>query len=357
MFSLEKCVISEVNNTFYYNRYVHQHMLNLIDEFNNRYNGYSVPFPSGVCAIDSILNCLMLENEYNPIHLIYGNELYCDSPRCFKYTEKMYPNLLTLHKVDITNETQIKELFQKCANTSKDSRIIFYFETCSNPNGSIFNFELLKELKNIHSNLRVVVDNTWVSSVLFNPFKYEEVDVVLNSLTKYYGAGKSGILGMAISRTLEFKDILFVYAKNKGLHVSPIYCNSVLNEMKNMKKRLEKSSALTVNVIEKLVNNNIEVIHPALENHKSHNRAKTYFNGLYPSVFTFILHTKKEQALEKMKNAPIELSTSFGAPTSRFDSWPIGKKNKTICRFSVGYEDNLENILDTFSKLYDIKIE
>ena len=44
MFSLEKCVISEVNNTFYYNRYVHQHMLNLIDEFNNRYNGYSVPF-------------------------------------------------------------------------------------------------------------------------------------------------------------------------------------------------------------------------------------------------------------------------------------------------------------------------
>ena len=357
MFSLEKCVISEVNNTFYYNRYVHQPLLNLIEEFNKRYNGYSVPFPSGVCAIDSILNCLILENEHKHIHLIYGNELYCDSPRCFKYTEKMYPNLLTLHKVDITNETQIKELFKKCAHTSKDSRIIFYFETCSNPNGNIFNFELLKELKSIHSNLRVVVDNTWVSSVLFNPFVYEEVDVVLNSLTKYYGAGKSGILGIAISRTLEFKDILFVYAKNKGLHVSPIYCNSVLNEMKNMKSRLEKSSNLTINVIKKLVNNNIEVIHPALENHVSHKRAKSYFNGYYPSVFTFILNTKKEQALEKMKVAPIELSTSFGAATSRFDSWPIGKKNKSICRFSVGYEDNLENILDTFSKLYDKKIE
>ena len=350
MDSLKECVISHNGEKFNYNRYVHQSLFNLIDKFRERYGGFPVPFPSGVCAIDSTINCLMRENEWKPVHLIYGNELYCDSPRCFKDLEKYFPHLVTLHKIDVMKEDVVKTLFEECA---KDNRkVIFYFETCSNPNGHIFRFEFLRELKEICSNLNVIVDNTWVSSILFNPFQFEEVDVVINSLTKYYGAGKSGILGIAISRTKEFSDILFDYGRFKGLHVSPMYCESVIEQMETMEERIKKSSKMTVNVIKELVKNNVEVIHPCLEANASYERAKQYFGGLYPSVFTFIIPEKKEKALEMMKENKIELSTSFGSATSRFDSWPLSKKKKTICRFSVGYEESENYILQNFSDLF-----
>ena len=248
-------------------------------------------------------------------------------------------------------EDILKQLFQECA--ADDKRIIFYFETCSNPNGHIFRFEFLQELKEMCPNLRVVVDNTWVSSVLFNPFQFEEVDVVVNSLTKYYGAGKSGILGISIAKTKEFGDILFDYGRFKGLHVSPLYCQSVVEQMETMEERIRKSSGTTVNVIKELVKNGIEVIHPCLEDNTSYERAKRYFGGLYPSVFTFIIPEKKDKAMERMANNGIELSTSFGSATSRFDSWPLSKKKKTICRFSVGYDESENYILYNFACLFE----
>jgi cystathionine beta-lyase/cystathionine gamma-synthase len=353
MDNLKDCVIThnDDNSHFTYNRYVHPNLFTLIDKFKTRYGGNPVPFPSGVCAIDSTIACLMKENEWKPVNLIYGNELYCDSPRSFKEFEKEFPHLVTLHKVDIMKEDSLMQLFQECAK--EDKRVIFYFETCSNPNGNIFRFEFLRELKEICSNLRVVVDNTWVSSVLFNPFQFEEVDVVINSLTKYYGAGKSGILGISIAKTKEFSDILFNYARIKGLHVSPLYCKSVIEQMDTIEERINKSSKTTINVINQLVKKGIEVIHPSLDNNPSYERAKEYFEGLYPSVFTFIIPEKKDKAIERMKNNRIELSTSFGSATSRFDSWPLSKKKKTICRFSVGYEESANYILMNFELLFD----
>ena len=347
MNTLKDCVISQNDGKFNYNRFVHKEMFNLIDQFKSRYGGNPVPFPSGVCAIDSTINCLMKENGWKPVHLIYGNELYCDSPRCFKELEKDFPHLVTLHKVDVMKEDVLQQIFQECASTN--NRVIFYFETCSNPNGHIFRFEFLDELKQICPNLRVVVDNTWVSSVLFNPFQFPEVDVVINSLTKYYGAGQSGILGVAIAKTKEFSNILFDYGRFKGLHVSPLYCKSVILQMQTIEERIKKSSKTTVNVVNELVKNGVEVIHPSME---SNGRAKRYFGGLYPSVFTFIIPEKKDKAMKIMAESETELSTSFGAATSRFDSWPLSKKKKTICRFSVGYEEDENLILHTFSEIF-----
>ena len=111
MISLQDCIITKNNNgSISYNRYVHPSMLSLIEEFKNLYSNYPVIYPSGVCAIDSSIQCLMIENEWKPVYLIYGSELYCDSPRAFKYLEKMFPLLVKLHKVDITDEEQIKNL-------------------------------------------------------------------------------------------------------------------------------------------------------------------------------------------------------------------------------------------------------
>jgi len=58
-----------------------------------------------------------------------------------------------------------------------------------------------------------------------------------------------------------------------------------------------------------------------------------------------------------MAESETELSTSFGAATSRFDSWPLSKKKKTICRFSVGYEENENLILHTFSEIFNKEMQ
>ena len=352
MNDLKNCIITQNDEgNFTYNRYAHPYLFTLVDKFKTSYGGNPVPFPSGICAIDSTITCLMKENSWKPVNLIYGNELYCDTLRCFKELEVDFPHLVKLHEVDIMNEDVLKALFQECAE--EDKRVIFYFETCSNPSGHIFRFEFLRELKEICSNLRVVVDNTWVSSVLFNPFQFEEVDIVVNSLTKYYGAGQSGILGISIAKTEEFGDILFNYGKSKGLHVSPLYCQSVVEQMETIEQRIKKSSNTTVNIIKELVKNGIEVVHPCLEENTSYERAKQYFGGLYPSVFTFIIPENRDLALGRLRNSKIELSTSFGLATSRFDYLLLSKNENTICRFSVGYEESENYILMNFEELFN----
>ena len=72
---------------------------------------------------------------------------------------------------------------------------VLFVESCSNPNGHLFNFDQLAALKKKVPRLTVCVDNTWLTSALLNPFQWPEVDYVVCSLTKYYGAGRSGIAG------------------------------------------------------------------------------------------------------------------------------------------------------------------
>ena len=348
--SAADCVITKKGDNFTYNRYVHHPLFDLMEKFVQLYGGFPVIFPSGVCAIDSTINSLMIENEWNPVHLIYGNELYCDSPRCFKYLAQQFPHLVELHKVDIIDDDAILSLFMK----NRDRRIIFYCETCSNPSGNVFNFDLLKDLKTANSNSRIVVDNTWITSVIFNPFQFEEVDIVVNSLTKYYGGGQSGILGVSISKTRDFSNILFDYARIKGFHISPIYCEAVLENIDGVKQRIKKTSAITQEVVKELSRCGIDIIYPQMEINKSYDKAKKYFGELGPSVFSFIIHKKKDEAMELMKARKFDCTTSFGSATSRFDSWPSSKKKKTICRFSVGYEDNSDNIINEFKKMFGL---
>jgi cystathionine beta-lyase/cystathionine gamma-synthase len=48
----------------------------------------------------------------------------------------------------------------------------------------------------------VIVDNTWLTGVIFNPLKHH-ADVSLASLTKYYGAGT------AIAGAIVFKEFKY----------------------------------------------------------------------------------------------------------------------------------------------------
>ena len=71
----------------------------------------------------------------------------------------------------------------------------------------------------------VVVDNTWLTGCSFNPFNYD-VDIVVDSLTKYYSAGKTISGGIITNNEMIINDV-DKFMCGYGIHVSPITCTRV----------------------------------------------------------------------------------------------------------------------------------
>ena len=351
--NMEECIISERDGQILYNRYFHQDQKNVCQALESYYDYGSTAalFPSGMCAIDSLFQVLMIKNKWDGINIVYGSELYCDTPRTIKYLSFNYIQA-NLHKINVMKDEDILKLFEKELN-HKYSTILF-IESCSNPNGNVFNFKLLPRLKELATRLKVIVDNTWLTSVIFNPFRFEEVDFVVNSLTKYYGADRSGILGVVLARNKEMGEMILDYGKVKGLHVSPLYCAEAYRNILKVKERILRTSEITMNVAQYLSDKGYKVNYPKLKENPSNERYREFFGVLGPSVFTITLKMKRDQALAWMRSSEkFRCVTSFGAADSRFDQWPSRQGNTTTCRFSVGFEDTAENIKREFDHLLE----
>ena len=350
----EHCIITEEDGNVFYNRYFHQPQGKLCKMLESRYgeNSIAAIYPSGMCSIDSVFQILMMKNGWGKTNIVYGSELYCDTPRTIKYLDSKYCPI-NMFKIINEDDSSVMETF--ISKIDKSDFTIMFIEGCSNPNGNIFNFELLSEIKKLYTkkdNLYIVVDNTWITSAVFNPLIYPEVDVVVNSLTKYYGGDKSGIMGASITRNQEIGKELLDYCKIKGLHVCPLYCEEACKNIKLMDERISKTSKITQKLAYYLEEvKGLEVNHPKIKSHISYLRAIKYYGELGPSVLTFKINLTKTEALEWMRSFKFSCSTSFGASDSRFDQWPKSKKKNTWCRFAVGYDDNLKNITDEFDKM------
>ena len=116
-----------------------------------------------------ILHVIHIQHRWDRYNVVYGNELYCDTPRTIKYMSSVY-NQGKLFSIDVTNDQEILTLF----NDKLDKKIptILFIESCSNPSGNIFNFELIGTLKKTNKNIIIIVDNTWLSGAIFNPFHF-----------------------------------------------------------------------------------------------------------------------------------------------------------------------------------------
>lgn len=58
----------------------------------------------------------------------------------------------------------------------------------SNPSGKMINSHTFKLIKMKYPDSVIVIDNSWLSPLFYNPGKYH-VDVIVESLSKYIGAG------------------------------------------------------------------------------------------------------------------------------------------------------------------------
>ena len=298
---------------------------------------------SGMSAISLSLHSILSQHKSEKINLIRGDELYCDTPRLTKSLHETYN--FTEYLLNVNDTEEINRVFD---NLRSDINILF-LESASNPSGDVFDFRMIPALRKKMKKLYVIVDNTWLTHVIFNPFDYD-VDMVVLSLTKYY-SGSQCICGAIVCKNKYFNK-LFNCVKINGLHVSPIHCEMVSQAMDTIEDRMLKSSETTIKVAQYLAGlKGFSVRHASLPTDPSSKLSTLLYHKwensiVYPSVISFMVPMKLNDAVAWMKSSGIKYETSYGCSYSRFDPWPIAiGDEKTLCRLAIGYDDSYQDIV------------
>ena len=338
-----------------YNRATHESYNKVCWQLANKYNVDKkgvVLTSSGMAAINLALTSIFIKNNWEHVNVVYSNELYCDTPRLLEHMDKIYSSVDTI-LIDITDNSYLKSKFEELRGQTN----ILFIETCTNPTGKIMDFSIIPRLAELSKELFFIVDNTWVTSTLFNPLDYG-ADLVVTSLTKYYSGGHC-ISGAVIGKEHLMKDI-FRHSKITGNHISLPYCEIILRQMPQMEERIRKTSQITLNIAKFLENHPkvLSVTHPLLDSHPSCHLAKMYFNNLGPSVLTFYLEFNTKADCMKWLDSSdlIQLQTSFGGKETKFDQWPsrFGKDFKIFqIRLAIGYESKETEIIEELKKLLE----
>jgi len=238
-----------------------------------------------------------------------------------------------------------------------------FIEACSNPKGFMPDWSLLRKGKH-----KLVVDNTWLSPLVFNPFKVG-VDVVIDSCSKYLSGGHI-ICGAVNFKNLD--DLVSQVTEEltfTGVHVSEEYCNLLISSVGSIRDRISVSYAKTRAVLEFLSSRKevLKIFHPSLSSHPSNETFSQLISCYGPSVLWFNLSAGKNYPgpLEgwdiRIKNLlnkySIPMRTSFGGEEDRINTHPIRDENNNVwLRIALGYSNpdsssfisNLSSFLDEY---------
>lgn len=302
--------------------------------------------PSGMSAINTVFNALLKNNQNANVNIIYGDELYCDIPILICWLSEIYK--FTTYRFNVSDD--ISQLFT--SNNITDDVNILYVESATNPSGDIFDFDSISMLRKLCKKLYVVVDNTWLTHIILNPFVYD-VDIVVLSLTKYYSGSKC-IAGCILCKPTNYFGIID-YVGFTGLHTSPLYCDTISKSILTMNDRIIKISDMACNIASKMIQSGKFIVrHSSLVNDLSHCKAVKYYNcvdgvKLHPGIIKFEVYKSLDETLEWINNMKyIQPATSYGASVSRIDPEPVDSSCeniiKSMCRLAIGYDDTVDNI-------------
>lgn len=317
-----------------YIRYNYDSKTILSDKIKEIYNHNVLITSSGLHANSYILEILKIYYSQNKINILYNKELYFENINLIKYFSKI--NNINSYEFDLFDDNNLKSILKN----NYDQINILFIESCTNPFGYIFNYNIINELKEICPKLIIVCDNTWLSNIIFNPFNVN-IDIVTVSLTKYY-SGNAAICGACIIKDIDIFNCADEYSKIYGFHISPININYINNSLNTYESRMIKLSILTKYTINYLLSENKEIIHPYLNNHISYNLVNEYFDiNIYPSTFLIgTIITKEELSNNKLS------SVSFGSNITKIDKNLFTDINtqKNYIRISIGYEETFESL-------------
>uniref|UniRef100_A0A6C0C9P5 Aminotransferase class V domain-containing protein n=1 Tax=viral metagenome TaxID=1070528 RepID=A0A6C0C9P5_9ZZZZ len=337
-------VFSTINDKIIYNRGKSMSSIKLESELANCYECVHCRITnSGLSAISILMNALYIKHVNDNINIIYANELYPLTPAVLSAPTKYGNKNVNVDEFDVTNASELINLFtQKYFNGIN----ILFAESASNPHSYMFDFEIIPLLRKLSKILYVIIDNTWLTELILNPFDYD-VDFVILSLTKYYSAGNA--IGGAILADYNIEHV-DIWMELTGQHTSPVNCEIIYDNIASMAQRIERCSDLTTRIIDWIqINTTVKTIHPYNKNNSLWDK---YAESFYPCVIVLVVD---ETVIQKFKNqTSIDIKVSFGSKMSRINPLSILETQKDgfyHIRLAIGYDDTYQRITNILGSI------
>jgi O-acetylhomoserine (thiol)-lyase len=271
---------------------------------------------NGVAAIatssgmSAIFSCIVNLCEAGD-NIIVASAVYGGTSTLTDHTIKRFG--ITTKKFDVTNPSNLEELIDEKTK-------LILFESLSNPNLQVADFDTIVSIANKHK-IITVVDNTVATPMLCNPIKLG-CDIVVHSTSKYT-VGQGSALGGIIVDSSTSKDKIKNNARYEHFNIPDqsyhglIYCDlpfppfimrillSVLRDLgaapspfnswlmiqglETLSLRIEKHSSNALKIANFLESHSSvqKVNYPGLKSDDNYERAQKYLNGNFSGLLSF----------------------------------------------------------------------
>jgi cystathionine beta-lyase/cystathionine gamma-synthase len=222
-------------------------------------------FASGMSAITTVLMLLEAGD-----HVIVSENTYGGTYRLF---DRILRNFgLEFSYVDTSNAANVTEAV-------RDTTRMVFVEIPTNPLMSIADLDGIGEICRRHE-LRLVVDNTFLSPYLLRPIEHG-ADFVVHSTTKYLNGHSDSVGGAVIANRPEDAERIGFMQNAIGAILSPFDSFLVMRGIKTLAVRMEKHEENARKVASFLEEHpRVErVFYPGLASHPQHQRARALFKG------------------------------------------------------------------------------
>lgn len=264
---------------------------------------YGLCFSTGMGAVDACIKLLSPGDE-----VITTNDLYGGSYRIF--TTVFAKMGIKFHFVDMSNPDNVS------AAINSQTKMI-WVETPTNPLLKIIDIESVAKIGH-QAGAIVVVDNTFSSPYLQNPFK-QGADIVMHSATKYINGHSDVVMGVLCVNDDDLHQRLAFLQNTCGATPGPMDCFLVLRGIKTLHIRMERHCQNGKKVAEYLAQHPKvgEVYWPGFENHPNHEVAKKQMRDFGGMISFTLKNDAIEPALTFLKSTKLfSLAESLGGVES-----------------------------------------
>jgi Cystathionine beta-lyases/cystathionine gamma-synthases len=273
----------------------------------------AIAFTSGMAAISA-----MMELFKPGDHLIVDEDLYGGCVRLLQNISKK--NGIIFSSINCSKES-IKE------HINKNTKAVFV-ETPTNPMMNVVDISEL--VSTAHAkNVKVIVDNTFLTPYFQNPLKLG-ADIVVHSGTKYLGGHNDTLAGMLVTADEQIAESLRFISKTTGANLAPFDSWLMIRGIKTLSIRMEKAQKNAIIIAKWLeTRENVKkVIYPGLETHPEYAIIKKQSRGV-GAMITFAV-TDKDTALAILKNVNlIQFAESLGG-TETLLTYPITQTHADV---------------------------
>ncbi|MBW6537416.1 MAG: aminotransferase class V-fold PLP-dependent enzyme [Mariniphaga sp.] len=306
---------------------------------------------SGMAAI----TCALLQVCKSGDHIVTSVTTYGGT---FAFLKNWLPRYnIDVTFVDITNLEQVKAAMQP--NTK-----VIYTESVTNPLLQVSDIPELAKMAHEHG-AKLMVDNTFTPMIMTPALL--GADIVVYSMTKFIN-GKNDCVAGAICASEEFIGELSNVNDGTAMLLGPVLdslrSSSILKNLHTLHLRMKQHSRNAQFLAENVSEAGLKLIYPGLKNHPQHELHKKLMNDEFGFGGLLALdlktHKKANRFMRKMQDAGVgylavslgyfkTLFSCSGHSTSSEVPLEIQKQmglSDGLVRFSVGLDDNMEEILE-----------